>query len=155
MYSLILHYLRGFFNNGTGDGSLFHFEKWNGEPPPVPFVLSYDDGAKPVLLYPHKSKVNISEELRQFLLYFEQTTDEHAVNDTLLRIHEMIKAVKHSEEVQDKYMKTWEWEDKIRAEGREEGQREKRIHTQQERDRAEQEIVRLRKELEQLKKQLS
>ena len=96
-----------------------------------------------------------SEELRQFLLYFEQTTDEHAVNDTLLRIHEMIKAVKHSEEVQDKYMKTWEWEDKIRAEGREEGQREKRIHTQQERDRAEQEIVRLRKELEQLKKQLS
>ena len=71
----------------------------------------------------------VSEELREFLHYVENTTDEAAKNaksERIRRIHERVCKVKTSEKVGVKYMQAWEEKYYEREEGRKEGKEEGR-----------------------------
>ena len=71
--------------------------------------MPYDDGAQTTVLYTKGTKCNdISEELRQFLNYMENTTQTNAVNDTLKDIQKMVDIVKRDGEVSLSYMKGFE-----------------------------------------------
>ena len=75
---------------------------------------------------------DISEELRQFLNYMENTTQTNAVNDTLKDIQKMVDIVKRDGEVSLSYMKGFE-RDTIMYE---KGQEAERQNTERERQRA-------------------
>ena len=98
--------------------------------------VPYDDGAKTIFLYIRGTKGQVSEEVRQFLRYMEKSTSENAVNDTLRDFHHMVETVKKDREVSVKYMKQFERDNMMRAEGREEGIKEERKNTERERKRA-------------------
>ena len=98
--------------------------------------VPYDDGAKTIFLYTRGTKGQVSEEVRQFLRYMEKSTSENAVNDTLRDFHHMVETVKKDREVSVKYMKQFERDNMMRAEGREEGIKEERKNTERERKRA-------------------
>ena len=98
--------------------------------------VPYDDEAKTIFLYTRGTKGQVSEEVRQFLRYMENSTSENAVNDTLRDFHHMVETVKKDREVSVKYMKQFERDNMMRAEGREEGIKEERKNTERERKRA-------------------
>ena len=52
--------------------------------------MNYDDGAETIVLYTKGTKGTISEELRQFLNYMENTDQNNAVNEDLKDIQEMV-----------------------------------------------------------------
>ena len=92
--------------------------------------MPYDDGAQTTVLYTKGD--DISEELRQFLKYMENTTQTNAVNDTLKDIQKMVDIVKRDGEVSLSYMKGFE-RDTIMYE---KGQAAERKNTERERQRA-------------------
>lgn len=92
--------------------------------------MPYDDGAQTTVLYTKGD--DISEELRQFLKYMENTTQTNAVNDTLKDIQKMVDIVKQDGEVSLSYMKGFE-RDTIMYE---KGQAAERKNTERERQRA-------------------
>ena len=95
--------------------------------------MPYDDGAQTTVLYTKGTKGDdISEELRQFLNYMENTTQTNAVNDTLKDIQKMVDIVKRDGEVSLSYMKGFE-RDTIMYE---KGQAAERKNTEKERQRA-------------------
>ena len=95
--------------------------------------MPYDDGAQTTVLYTKGTKGDdISEELRQFLNYMENTTQTNAVNDTLKAIQKMVDIVKRDGEVSLSYMKGFE-RDTIMYE---KGQAAERKNTERERQRA-------------------
>ena len=95
--------------------------------------MPYDDGAQTTVLYTKGTKGDdISEELRQFLNYMENTTQTNAVNDTLKDIQKMVDIVKRDGEVSLSYMKGFE-RDTIMYE---KGQAAERKNTERERQRA-------------------
>ena len=95
--------------------------------------MLYDDGAQTTVLYTKGTKGDdISEELRQFLNYMENTTQTNAVNDTLKDIQKMVDIVKQDGEVSLSYMKGFE-RDTIMYE---KGQAAERKNTEKERQRA-------------------
>ena len=95
--------------------------------------MLYDDGAQTTVLYTKGTKGDdISEELRQFLKYMENTTQINAVNDTLKDIQKMVDIVKQDGEVSLSYMKGFE-RDTIMYE---KGQVAERKNTEKERQRA-------------------
>ena len=95
--------------------------------------MPYDDGAQTTVLYTKGTKGDdISEELRQFLKYMENTTQTYAVNDTLKDIQKMVDIVKQDGEVSLSYMKGFE-RDTIMYE---KGQEAERKNTEKERQRA-------------------
>lgn len=95
--------------------------------------MPYDDGAQTTILYTKGTKGDdISEELRQFLNYMENTTQTNAVNDTLKAIQKMVDIVKRDGEVSLSYMKGFE-RDTIMYE---KGQEAERQNTERERQRA-------------------
>ena len=95
--------------------------------------MPYDDGAQTTVLYTKGTKDDdISEELRQFLNYMENTTQTNAVNDTLKAIQKMVDIVKRDGEVFLSYMKGFE-RDTIMYE---KGQEAERQNTERERQRA-------------------
>lgn len=95
--------------------------------------MPYDDGAQTTVLYTKGTKGDdISEELRQFLSYMENTTQTNAVNDTLKDIQKMVDIVKRDGEVSLSYMKGFE-RDTIMYE---KGQEAERKNTEKERQRA-------------------
>ena len=95
--------------------------------------MPYDDGAQTTVLYTKGTKGDdISEELRQFLNYMENTTQTNAVNDTLKDIQKMVDIVKQDGEVSLSYMKGFE-RDMIMYE---KGQADERKNTEKERQRA-------------------
>ena len=96
--------------------------------------MPYDDGAQTTILYTKGTKDdNISEELRQFLNYMENTTQTNAVNDTLKDIQKMVDIVKRDGEVSLSYMKGFERDTMMY----EKGQEAERQNTERERQRAE------------------
>ena len=112
-----------------------------------------DDGAKTIFLYTRGTKGQVSEEVRQFLRYMENSTSENAVNDTLRDFHHIVETVKKDREVSVKYMKQFERDNMMRAEGRE----EERKNTEREHARAERECARanaLEAELKRLKSKM-
>ena len=102
--------------------------------------MPYDDGAQTTVLYTKGTKGDdISEELRQFLSYMENTTQTNAVNDTLKDIQKMVDIVKRDGEVSLSYMKGFE-RDTIMYEKGQEAERKntekERKNTERERQRA-------------------
>ena len=94
--------------------------------------MPYDDGAQTTILYTKGTKDdNISEELRQFLNYMENTTQTNAVNDTLKDIQKMVDIVKRDGEVSLSYMKGFERDTMMY----EKGQEAERQNTERERER--------------------
>ena len=67
--------------------------------------MPYDDGARTLFLYTKGTKGNPNEELRALLRYMEDTREECAVNESLRKIHDMVKEVKRDREVALEYMK--------------------------------------------------
>ena len=70
-----------------------------------------------------KNREEIPEELRAFLDYIEDTTEETAMksgSDRILRIHRRVCEVKENEEMGLKYLRMLEEQEDARAEGREE-----------------------------------
>lgn len=115
--------------------------------------VPYDDGVKTIFLYTRGTKGQVSEEVRQFLRYMENSTSENAVNDTLRDFHHIVETVKKDREVSVKYMKQFERDNMMRAEGRE----EERKNTEREHARAERECARanaLEAELKRLKSKM-
>lgn len=115
--------------------------------------VPYDDGAKTIFLYTRGTKGQVSEEVRQFLRYMENSTSENAVNDTLRDFHHIVETMKKDREVSVKYMKQFERDNMMRAEGRE----EERKNTEREHARAERECARanaLEAELKRLKSKM-
>ena len=95
--------------------------------------MPYDDGAQTTVLYTKGTKDDdISEELRQFLNYMENTTQTNAVNETPKDIQKMVDIVKRDGEVSLSYMKGFE-RDTIMYE---KGQEAERKNTERERQRA-------------------
>lgn len=87
------------------------------EEPDYPYI----DGACTLLLNTKGTKGNPSQELKDLLQYMENPTDKNAKNPELTKLHSMVSKVKAKKEVNLSYMKSWEWEQIHREEGREEG----------------------------------
>lgn len=83
--------------------------------------MPYDDGAFTMFLYTKGQRGIPSVELKQFLTYFEQTTEDNACNKELAELHKIVSQVKMDEEVELEYMKIFEREEMIRVEGIEQG----------------------------------
>lgn len=83
--------------------------------------MPYDDGAFTMFLYTKGQRGIPSVELKQFLTYFEQTTESNACNKDLAELHKMVSQVRMDEEVELEYMKIHEREEMIREEGIEQG----------------------------------
>ncbi len=65
--------------------------------------LIYNDGVIKFFLYT-KGKIGGSEELKSLLTYFEETTQENAVDAELEEIQRIVGNIKHSHETEDHYM---------------------------------------------------
>lgn len=101
--------------------------------------LSLEDGAVRIFLNTRgENEEEVSKELKDFLHYVENTTDdmiEDVESERIRRIHRRVCKVRASEEIGVKYMQAWEerYYDKLeaqeegRAEGREQGIKEGRI----------------------------
>lgn len=87
--------------------------------------MPYDDGTIMIFLNTKGKPDNESNELRQFLKYLECSTPENAVTEELQRLHGMVERVKHDEEVSVEFMRLWEDEERIRAQERENTERER------------------------------
>lgn len=106
--------------------------------------MNYDDGAETIVLYTKGTKGTISEELRQFLNYMENTDQNNAVNEDLKDIQKMVDVVKRDGEVSLQYMKSFEHDQLMYAQGeaagREDGLRAGRLaeikNTEREKKRA-------------------
>ncbi|MDE7254015.1 MAG: hypothetical protein K2O32_13890, partial [Acetatifactor sp.] len=83
--------------------------------------LPYEDGARTIFLYTKGTEGNPPEDLRELLYYMEHTSKENAKTEGLLRLHEMVTAVKRDRKVGLAYMKSFEIEERIRREGFDEG----------------------------------
>lgn len=84
--------------------------------------IPYDDGAKKIFLYTKGTEGNPSQELKDMLKYIENTTQNNIANQNIESIHRMVEKLKKNKEVGISYMKSWEREQLIRNEGRDEGQ---------------------------------
>lgn len=80
--------------------------------------MNYDDGAETIVLYTKGTKGTISEELKQFLNYMENTDQNNAVNEDLKDIQKMVDVVKRDGEVSLQYMKSFEHDQLMYEEGR-------------------------------------
>ena len=108
--------------------------------------MPYDDGAQTTVLYTKGTKGDdISEELRQFLNYMENTTQTNAVNDTLKDIQKMVDIVKRDGEVSLIYMKGFK-RDTIMYEKGQEAERKNTERERQRADFAEKEKIKAQKE---------
>ena len=83
--------------------------------------MEYGDGAETIVLYTRGTKGMISEELRQFLNYMENTDQSNAVNAELQDIQRMVDTVKRDGEVSLRYMKSFEHDQLMYAQGEETG----------------------------------
>ena len=94
-------------------------------------AMDYEDGSETIVLYTRGKTGEISEELRGFLKYMENTNQKNAVNEELKDIQRMVDVVKRDGEVSLQYMKSFE-HDKIMYE---QGRQAERINTEKEKQK--------------------
>ena len=104
--------------------------------------MDYEDGAVTIVLYTRGTKGKISEELRQFLNYMENTDQNNEVNDELKSIQRMVDAVKRDGEVSLRYMKSFENDQLMYERGIEQGRLAEIKNTERERQNTEKEKLR-------------
>lgn len=71
-------------------------------------TISYEDGARKIVLYTKGKKGNPSQNLRDMLKYLQETREENVTNQDIAEIHGCVQKVKNSAEVGVSYMKSWE-----------------------------------------------
>lgn len=79
--------------------------------------LPYDDGAKTIFLYTRGTEGKPKEQLKDLLTYMENSCDGNVTNESLKKIHKMMKRVKSDEEVSLEYMKIYERERMLTEQG--------------------------------------
>lgn len=104
--------------------------------------MDYEDGAVTIVLYTRGTKGKISEELRQFLNYMENTDQNNEVNDELKSIQRMVDAVKRDGEGSLRYMKSFEHDQLMYERGIEQGRLAEIKNTERERQNTEKEKLR-------------
>ena len=89
--------------------------------------LPYDDGAATFFFYTKGRKGECADEIRELLHFMENTQDANAVSSRIRQILDMVSMVsmvKHDERMKVAYVKSFERDELIRQEGREEMQAE-------------------------------
>ena len=80
--------------------------------------LPYEDGARTIFLYTKGTEGDPPEELQQLARYMEHSTVENVRSSELARLHQMVTEVKLDREVGLAYMKSYEIERMLKAEGK-------------------------------------
>ena len=114
--------------------------------------LPYDDGAKTIFLYTKGERGDASQELKELLVYMENTKWENAKNDSLKKIHSMVEIVKRDKGVTLEYMKIFEREQMLIRQGQKMAQEELE-KVLAEKEQALKEVERLKAELQKLQAQ--
>ena len=86
--------------------------------------LPYDDGAATFFFYTKGKEGKCADEIRELLHFMENTQDANAVSSRIRQILDMVSMVKHDERMKVAYVKSFERDELIRQEGREEMQAE-------------------------------
>ena len=98
--------------------------------------IPYDDGIRRIYLYTGgelpKDADEYDRRLQALLKYIEKSTEENVTDDTTKRLDEIVKTAKKKKEIVVRYMKSWEREQELIAEGK----AEERANTERERKRA-------------------
>ncbi len=102
--------------------------------------IEYNDGIRRIFLYvdgklPEGAGEN-EKQLQNLLLYIGNSSKENIKNEEIRKLDEIVSKTKADKNVGIRYMKSWELEDEIRKEGREEGRREEAANTEREKQRA-------------------
>ena len=114
--------------------------------------LSYDDGAATFFFYTKGRNGKCADEIRELLHFIENTRDVNAVSSRIQQIRDMVSTVKHDERMKVAYMKSFERDELIRQEGRDEMQAEvaearaETIRVKAEADEARAETIRVKAE---------
>ena len=102
--------------------------------------IPYDDGIRRIYLYTGGELPENADEydrrLQALLKYIEKSTEENVTDDTTKRLDEIVNTAKKKKEIGVRYMKSWEREQELIAEGKAEGKEEERVNTEAERARA-------------------
>lgn len=85
--------------------------------------LKLKDGAKRIFLYT-KGEMGATEELKEMLLYIQDSRQENVTSKEMENIHKIVTMVKQTKERRERYMWAFEREQMIREEGWEEGREE-------------------------------
>ena len=109
--------------------------------------LPYDDGAATFFFYTKGRKGECADEIRGLLHFMENTQDANAVSSRIRQILDMVSMVKHDERMKVAYVKSFERDELIRQEGRDE--------MQEEVDRTKAEAAEKDKRIEELEKQIA
>ena len=86
--------------------------------------LPYDDGSVTFFFYTKGRKGECADEIRELLHFMEKTQDANAVSSRIRQILDMVSMVKHDERMKVAYVKSFERDELIREEVREEMQAE-------------------------------
>ena len=86
--------------------------------------LPYDDGAATFFFYTKGKEGECADEIRELLNFMENTQDANAVAPRIRQIFDMVSMVKHDERMKVAYVKSFERDELIRQEGREQGREE-------------------------------
>ena len=86
--------------------------------------LPYDDGAATFFFYTKGKEGKCADEIRELLHFMENTQDANAVSSRIRQILDMVSMVKHDERMKVAYVKSFERDELIREEVREEMQAE-------------------------------
>jgi Asp-tRNA(Asn)/Glu-tRNA(Gln) amidotransferase A subunit family amidase len=86
--------------------------------------MLYDDGAATFFFYTKGKNGKCADEIRELLHFMESTQDANAVSSRIRQIRDMVSTVKHDERMKVAYMKSFERDELIRQEVRNEMQAE-------------------------------
>ena len=109
--------------------------------------LPYDDGAATFFFYTKGKEGKCADEIREVLHFMENTQDANAVSSRMRQILDMVSKLKHDERMKVAYVKSFERDELIRQEGRDEMQAEV--------DKTKAEVAEKDKRIEALEKQLA
>ena len=114
----------------------------------------YDDGAATFFFYTKGKKGECADEIRELLNFMENTQDANAVSPRIRQIFDMVSMVKQDERMKVAYVKSFERDELIREEGREQVREEMQAEldrTKAEADRTKAEADRTKAEADRTK----
>ena len=93
--------------------------------------VPYDDGIRRIYLYTEgelpENADDYDRDLQKLLKYMAKSTEENVTDDTTKRLDEIVKTAKKKKEIGVRYMKSWEREQELLAEGKAEGKEEEKL----------------------------
>ena len=120
--------------------------------------LVYNDGAVTLFLNTRGTADDVNRELQELLRFIEHSDVQHAVNEDLKRLHSELNSLKGDDSFTGGIMHSYDRDEMLREEGREEGleigRKEERVNTRREAERAaaaEKRIAELQAQLDELR----